>query len=369
MKIGIMLRHIDQHGGGIRVYTQNLLRQMLALRSSHEFVLVYQNPELIGTYGDGERVREVSVRVPSPLLWDQLAVPWVERKEKLDVVFNPKFTIPFVSKAKKVFVFHGSEGFAIPDAYLWYDRWYIRTVAPIYARHADAIISVSHRVKDDVAKFTGVDPDKVFPIHNGYDPGTFHVIGDSNRQAAVRHEYQLPDQFILWTGQIYPPKNFGRLLKAFSQIKDELPHSLVIAGEERWRGKDDLRFVHELGIEGRVKFAGWVSHRDLPVLYNMADLFVLPSLHEGFGIPLLEAMASGCPVLTSTTCSPPEVVAGAGYLVNPLNVEEIANGIRNVLYDRLLRRAMVKKGLERVKFFSWDKCARETLNILEAAGA
>jgi glycosyltransferase involved in cell wall biosynthesis len=367
MKIGIMLRHVEQHHGGVLVYTHNLLREMLALETSHEFVLCYRNPDLIGTYGDGHRVREIAVQAPSALVWDQLAVPWLERKERFDVIFNPKFTIPFSSRAKKVFVIHGSEWFVIPEAYLWYDRWYTHTLTSLYCHNADAVITVSHVVKEDIVKFTGVKPEKVVPVHNGFDPNCFYVIQDSLLLKKVRQAYHLPEHFILWTGQIYPPKNLGRLLEALAQVKREIPHQLVIAGEERWRARKDLALIKRLGIADRIHFTGWVSHDHLPAFYNLADLFVLPSLYEGFGIPLLEAMACGCPVLTSTTGSPPEVVADAGYLVDPLKVNDIAAGMYEVLSNANLRNAMVAKGLERVKDFSWEKCARQTLNVLELA--
>jgi glycosyltransferase involved in cell wall biosynthesis len=369
MKIGIMLRHMEQHHGGVLVYTHNLLREMLAVETPHEFVLIYRNPDLIGTYGDGHRVREIAVQAPSALLWDQLAVPWLERKERFDVIFNPKFTVPFLSKAKKVFVIHGSEWFVIPEAYLWYDRPYTHTLTSLYCRSANSVITVSNVVKKDIVKFTGVKPEKVVPVHNGFDPNRFHVIQDPHLLEAVRQAYQLPEHFILWTGQIYPPKNLGRLLEALAKVKDEMPQKLVIAGEERWRAKEDLELIEQLGIKDRIHFTGWVSHDDLPAFYNLADLFVLPSLYEGFGIPLLEAMACGCPVLTSTTGSPPEVVEDAGYLVDPIKVDEIAAGICEVLSNSELRSTMVAKGLERVKEFSWEKCARETLGVLERVGA
>jgi glycosyltransferase involved in cell wall biosynthesis len=367
MKIGIMLRHLEQHHGGVLVYTHNLLREILALETPHEFVLIYQNPDLIGTYGDGNRVREIAIQAPSVLVWDQMAVPWIERREKFDVIFNPKFTVPFLSRAKKVFVIHGSEWFMIPKSYYWYDRWYTHTFTSRYCHNADAIITVSHAVKKDIVKFTGVKPEKVVTVHNGFDPNRFHMIQDPHLLESVRQAYQLPGHFILWSGQIYPPKNLGRLLEALAQVKDEIPHKLVIAGEERWRAKGDLELIEQLGINDRIHFTGWVSHDHLPAFYNLADLFVFPSLYEGFGLPLLEAMACGCPVLTSTTGSPPEVVEDAGYLVDPIKVDDIAAGICEALSNSERRRTMMAKGLERVRDFSWEKCARQTLKVLELA--
>lgn len=365
-KIGIMLRHYEQHEGGVKVYTQNLLPRLFSMDSKNTYVLMYQNSNLLGTYSAYPNVDEVVLSVPGKILWDQLAVPWIAKKKRLDLVFNPKFTIPFLCKAKKVFVLHGSDWFVNSEGYLWYDRWYFRTSVPLYCRYADAFISVSHAVKKDVVQFTGVDPDKVIPIYHGFDHTRFHVMKDSALLERVRQKYQLPKQFILWVGQIYPTKNIGRLLHAFSQIKDKVPHQLVIAGEHLWGAKDALQSIRDLKIHDRILFTGWVSHDDLPVLYNLAELFVLPSLYEGFGIPLLEAMACGCPVLTSKTASPPEVMDGAAYLVDPLEVNEIAEGTLEMLSSLPRREEMIKRGLQRVKSFNWESCAEKTLAVLES---
>lgn len=367
MRIGLMLRHYEQLGGGVRVYTENLLPRLFTIGKHHEFVLMYQNPALIGTYGSYPNVEEIASRIPGTVLWDQLAVPWMERKRKFDLIFNLKLTVPLAVKARTVFVMHGSEWFIIPESFLWYDRWYFERLAPIYCRRAAAFITVSHRVKRDVLKHIDVNPKKVFPVYNGYDSDLFHIISDRERLRAVQQHYRLPERFILWVGQRYPPKNCGRLFQAFAQIKDDIPHTLVIVGEQRWRAQQELQLVKDLGIQDRVHFAGWVSHDDLPVFYNLADLFVLPSLCEGFGIPLLEAMACGCPIVAANTCTPPEIVEEAGYFVNPLDVGEIASGIKHVLLDQSRREEMARRGLSRVQSFGWAQCAKETLSVLERA--
>jgi glycosyltransferase involved in cell wall biosynthesis len=369
MRIGIMLRHYEQHEGGVKVYTQNLLPRLLSIGSEHHYVLMYQNPDLLGTYANVPCVEEIALPIPGKILWDQVAVPWIAKRKNLDVIFNLKFTVPFFTKVKKVFVLHGSEWFVIPGTFLWYDRWYFRLFLPFYCRRADAIIAVSHTVKQDIVRHIGVCLEKVTTVHNGFNPDVFHPIRDSNRLQSVREKYALPKRFILWVGQIYPPKNFGRLVQAFAEIMDKIPHDLVIAGEERWRAKAELQWIQKLGLERRVRFIGWIAHADLSVLYNLAELFVFPSLYEGFGIPLLEAMAAGCPVLTSKSGSPPEVTDGAAYLVDPLQVDEIGKGICEILSNVQLRELMVKKGFERVNSFSWEKCARETLAVLDSVHA
>lgn len=372
MKIGVMLRHFEQKDGGVRIYTRRLLPALFTHGASHEFVLIYQNPALLGTYSEFANVREVCSRLPGAVIWDQLAVPWIAARHRVDLLFNPKFTVPLRGRASKVFVLHGSEWFVIPEHFLWYDRLYIKCAVPLYLRAADSFIAVSNAVKNDVVRCTGVRESKVAAIHNGFDATAFQVIEDAERLAEVSRKYALPSRFILWVGQLESRKNIARLLTAFARIKDKVPQHLVLAGAQRFafpmaRGVDrDLRLVRELGIEDRVHFPGWVSHADLPAMYCLADLFAFPSLYEGFGIPLLEAMACACPIVTANTCAPPEVVDGAAVLVDPLSVDAIANGMLEMLTNDELRRASIARGLVRVQEFGWERCAREVLALFES---
>ena len=361
-----MLRHYEQQEGGVKVYTKKLLPLLFSLGSRHQYVLIYQNAKLLGTYAQYPNVEEVAIGMPGSVPWDQIAVPWIARKKRLDLIFNPKFTVPFFSKAKKMFVLHGSEWFVIPEHFKKHDQWYFNAFVPLYCRHADAFVAVSNAVKTDVVKHTGVDPGKVFPIHNGFDPTLFQPVRDPGKLLAVRANYKLPDRFILWCGQIESRKNVARLLRAFALIKDSVPHQLVLAGEQRWSTRAELQVMRELNLEDRVYFPGWIEHGDLPAVYSLADLFAFPSLYEGFGIPLIEAMACGCPIVTADTCAPPEVVEGSGCLVDPLSVEDIAAGMLKVLRDAPLRADMIAKGLERAKAFSWDRCARQVLAVFDS---
>ena len=369
MRIGIMLRHYEQHEGGVKHYTKTLLPLLFTLGAKHRYVLIYQNPKLLGTYAAYPNVEELASPLPGTVLWDQLAVPWVTRKLQLEVIFNPKFTVPLLHPAKKIFVLHGSEWFAIPRHFKWYDRLYCRALVPWYCRRADAFIAVSNKVKEDAVRYVHADPNKIFPVHNAIDPRQFHLIEDEARLATVRARHRLPEKFVLWVGQIESRKNVKRLLRAFAAIAGEFPHQLVIAGEQRWSTREELSEVAELGLERRVQFLGWVAHTDLPAIYRLAELFAFPSLYEGFGIPLVEAMACGCPILTADTCAPPEVLAGAGYLVDPYDIEAIATGLRATLSDPALRASMIARGLERAKEFSWEKSAREVLAVFDAVAS
>ena len=364
-----MVRHIDQHEGGVKVYTKKLLPKLFQIGSKHDFVLIYRSAEHLGNYRKWPNVRETVCKMPGNLLWDQIGVSRIAHREKVDLIFNPKFTIPFFGRSKKVFVLHGSEWFVIPEAFQWLDRMYFRNFVPLYCRQADAFVSVASAVGKDAVKHAGISPSKIKPVHNGFDHSDFRVINDESVLAGVRAKYELPEKFIMWVGQMYPPKNLGRLFEAFAKIRDDVPHDLVLAGQEAWRAEHEIELIKQLGIEDRVKFTGWVSHEHLPAIYNLADMFVLPSLYEGFGIPLIEAMACACPVLTSQTGSPPEVTDGAAVLVDPQDIDSIASGMRRVLTDRDLMTEMSQKGLRRAQDFSWDKCAQQVLELLEDVGA
>jgi glycosyltransferase involved in cell wall biosynthesis len=366
MRIGIMLRHYEQHEGGVKHYTKTLLPLLFSLGTQHQYTLIYQNPKLLGTYAGFPNVEELVSRMPGTLLWDQVAVPWVTRNKQLDIIFNPKFTIPFFTRAKTIFVLHGSEWFVIPDVFIWYDNLYTNRMVPLYCRHADAFISVADAVKADAVKYAHADPKNIYTVHNAIDPKQFYFIDDIEQLRSVRSKYRLPEKYIVWVGQIDGRKNVKRLLQAFAQVAGEFPHNLVIVGEQRRGGEEELSVINELGIADRVNFIGWVQHDDLPAIYRMADLFSFPSRYEGFGIPLVEAMACGCPIVTANTCSPPEVVDGAALLVDPYDVAAIAEAMRMVLRDRSLREKMIARGLERAKDFSWDKCARQVLAVFDA---
>jgi glycosyltransferase involved in cell wall biosynthesis len=365
MKIGIMLRHYEQQEGGVKVYTKRILPLLFAMGAQHRYLLIYQNPKLLGTYASHPNVEEVVATMPGTVPWDQIAVPWIARKHRVDLIFNPKFTVPFLTKVKSVFVLHGSEWFVIPEHFRTYDQWYFKRFVPLYCRKAAAFIAVSNAVKADVVEHVGVPPQKVFAIHNGFDPAVFQPVRDTARLQEVRARYKLPEHFILWAGQIESRKNVARLLQAFARIKDRVPHHLVMAGEQRWSTNTELSAMQELGIADRMCFPGWVNHGDLPAVYCLADLFAFPSLYEGFGIPLLEAMACGCPIVTANTCAPPEVTDGAAYLVDPLDVEDIAAGMHAVIVDRARRDEMVSHGIRRAKDFGWEKCAREILAMFD----
>ncbi len=360
-----MLRHYDQHQGGVRVYTRRLLRALLDLRSGHEFVLLYRDPALVGTYGGEPSVEEVALPGRSVVSWDQLAVPAAVDRHRIDVLFNPKYSIPLRARCPAVWVCHGLDWYVMPWASRFVDRMSHRFLVPRYASRAAAIIAVSEVTRQHVMQYLRVPPERVVTVYSGVDD-VFRRPFDAARLGEIRRKYALPERFVLYAGAIYPPKNFTRLVRAYARVGPERGVPLVVAGgENRFLSERELREPDALGISAWVRRPGWVEQEELAGVYAMADALLLPSLFESCGLPVLEAMATGTPVVTADRYGTRELAEGAAVLVDPESVDDIADGIRRVLDDQALRTQLVEAGRERSRAFEWSRCASETLRVLE----
>lgn len=364
-----MLRHYDQHMGGVRVYTRRLLSALLELRSGHRFVFLYRNPELVGTYADHPEVEEIALGARTTLSWDQLAVPRAVGRHGIDLLFNPKYSIPLGAPCPAVWVCHGLDWYVMPWASRFVDRLSHRFLVPRYAARAAAIIAVSEVTRGHVLQFLPTTAERVPVVYSGVDD-VFRRPVDPERRRAIRAKYSLPERFLLYAGAIYPPKNYTRLIRAYARVGPERGIPLVIAGgENRFLSERELREPEALGIGEWVRRPGWVEQEDLAGFYAMAEALLLPSLFESCGLPVLEAMAAGCPVVTADRYGTKELAEGAAVLVDPEDVESIAGGIRRVLEEAPVRERLVAAGRERSRSFTWQRCARDTLSVLERVGA
>lgn len=367
MRIGVMLRHYDQHQGGVRVYTRRLLEAMFGLERRHEFVLLYRSPALLGTYAGVPGVEEVALPAGSVLTWDQFAVPSAVRRLGLDLLFNPKYSIPLRAGCPAVWVCHGLDWYVMPWASRRVDRLSHRFLVPRYAARAAAIIAVSEITRRHVMEYLRVPPERVATVYSGVDD-VFRRPVDAAVADTVRRKYALPPRYLLYAGAIYPPKNFTRLVRAYARVGPECGLPLVVAGgENRFLSERELREPEALGIERWVHRPGWVPQEDLAAVYAMAEALLLPSLFESCGLPVLEAMAAGCPVVTADRYGTKELAEHAAVLVDPESVDGIAEGIRRVLDDAPLRAQLIAAGRERSRDFTWGRCAAETLRVLEAS--
>jgi glycosyltransferase involved in cell wall biosynthesis len=368
MRIGLMLRHYDQHGGGVRVYTRALLRFLAEHPGGHEYVLFFNNPALLGTYAQYPHLREVYVPGRSVLLWDQVGVSRAVTRNGIDVLFNPKYSIPLRGRYPAAWVCHGLDWYVMPWASRWIDRLSHRHLVPRYAQRAAAIIAVSEITREHVMQYLHVAPERVHTVYTGID-AAFRQSVDAPTRAAVRARYHLPERYVLYSGAVYPPKNFTRLIQAYARVGPTLGVPLVIAGgENRFLSEHELQEPQRLNLGDWVHWAGWVDPEQLPAVYQMASALLLPSLFESFGLPIVEAMASNCPVVTSNRYGTLEIAGDAAQLVNPESVESIAEGIHAVLTDTALRERLIARGQERARPFTWDRCGAQTLAVLEQIG-
>ena len=330
----------------------------MKLNQPNKYILLYRRSDQAGRYSSYPNVTELVCRAPSKLWWDQVTVPYIARAEKLDVIFNPKLSVPLFTNCATVLVMHGAEQFAVPHAFPWYDRAYFSIANRLFCRCASAIVSMTQLGARDIAHYMGADPRKIHVIPESYNEHCRVV--SPKRLKRVKKKYGLPDPFLLFVGGLSPLKNLGNVLRALALLRHRLSHKLVVIGFNRWNYKRDLDLLRDLALSDRVIIQGFVDDRDIAAFYNLADGLVFPTLYEGFGMPVLEAMACGCPVITSDTGCSPEVAGDAALLVPPGDPQAISEAILKLTRDAELRNSLVKRGRERVRSFSWKECARQT---------
>ena len=363
MNVGVMLRSMDEQQG-IGVYTKNLMDHLLPLDRRNQYVLYYRNPQFLGRYAAYPHVREKLVTAANKVLWDQVRIPIEARRDQIDVLFHTKFTVPFLTRRKTVMVVHGAAWHTNPELFRRIDNLYVRIMMPWYCRKATAILSNSELTTQDHIRILGLNPSKIHTTRLAADD-RFGIISDAGMLRQVREKYRLPERFILSVIKYDPRKNFGNLIQAFRLAHERVGCKLVVVGIgcEKYREEYHLK---ESGLDDHVLFLGWLEQPELPALYNLAVGLFFPSVYEEFGIPVCEAMSCGCPVVVSTTGALPEVSGEAGILVDPMNPREMAEALSRIWTDDGYRATMAQRALERAKEFSWAKCARETLTVLES---
>jgi len=371
MRIGMMLRTWDEKGG-IGVYTHNLVRELLEQDRRNEYVLFFRNPENLGLFADRANVTERLVRAPGKALWDQVAIPFACWREKIDVVYHPKFTVPFLAPCKSIMVVHGADWF-MPDQAGFYhplDVRYIRTVMPWYFRSAALVISVSQLTTDNFKQVLRLPRGKIRTVYFG--PGKhFGRVEDTARLSEVSRRYELPERFIFTLTKLGDGnrKNFSNLIEAYRLYaeSDPQPAPLVVGGKDCSRLRADYS-IPEDGWGAGVLFPGWIDQQDLPAIYSLAQLYLYPSNLEAFPIPITEALTCGTPIVTSDANGLEELAGDAAVRVDQEQPAEIAAAIGRVMGDAELRADLSRRSLERSRRFSWEKCGRETLELIEAVG-
>jgi glycosyltransferase involved in cell wall biosynthesis len=348
------------HDFGIGTYIRNLLRELARTDQDTEYVLLSREADLGVAAQLGPNFRSVLEPSPNYSVREQLHVPWVLRRERPDVFHAPHYVLPPGVHCRSVVTIHDCIHLMFPQ-YLPSRAAYAYARATMWAaaRRSDRILTVSEASKRDILHFFNVPPEKIVVVYNAIDEH-FRNTPPEDTVARVRERYQLDHKFVLYVGNIKPHKNLVRLIEAFDELRkhgfEDL--KLLIIGALR-------RAVHRHKLHKHVRFLGYLSDETLAVLYRLASAFVFPSLYEGFGLPPLEAMASGTPVVTSNVSSLPEVTGDAAVLVDPYDVDSIVEGLRRVLSDPALAAELGRRGQERAREFSWARSVEKTRQVYQ----
>lgn len=369
MKIAVNCLPFRGELAGTSRYALNTMRWLLANDQSNDYI-IFSTKEFavnIEEYLPNMRYT-ISVcpfkaeRFCVRILWEQCVLPVQLILNKVDILFAPSLSAPVFSGVRCVVVIHDMVAFYFGSRYGKLRKCYIRLLTRCLLEKAERIVTVSQHSMNDIAKHSKKSVSKLSVVYEGVED-KFRVIDDPSVLMCCREKYKLPERFVLYVGMLEPGKNIYRLIRAYSGIYKTIREKLVIAGKKGWAYSEIFELVKELGIEKEVLFTGYVDDKDLPALFNCASVFVYPSLYEGFGLPCLEAMACGVPVITSGVTSLPEVVGDAAVLVDPQNEESIALAIKELVGSEHLREEKQKKGFERIKMFSWEKSTQKLLQV------
>jgi glycosyltransferase involved in cell wall biosynthesis len=367
MRIGIDLSVIQTTKSGVDWYTHHVIIELMGLLAPDEELYLFTNRET-GFEKEAAGFPRVKVitstfRFQEP--WRQFVLPWLLRKHRIDVCFFTNFVLSVAALCPMVLTIHDLSFKLFPRTHSLRNVVWARSLVPISTRRASRIIADSNNTKLDLLRVMNVPDQKVSVVHlgvSGYSPDP--QPGD---EEALMH-YGIFKPYTLYVGTLEPRKNLTMLIKAFDKVvKSGSDAHLVLAGRRGWMAQAIFDELERRDLIGRIHITGYVHEEHLPALYRNATVFIYPSLYEGFGLPPLEAMSSGTPVIVSRNSSLPEVVGDAGIYVNALDADDLAQAMESVINNPELARSLREKGLERAEQFSWKKTAERTLDIIREA--
>lgn len=376
MKVGISTFGGDGGKSGISQYIIQLIREFAQRPDGCRF-------EIIGYEDERSIFVPQSADIPflpfgtdlrrpvRNVLWHQISLPSYCRNQAFDVLFLPAGNrrLPLRSPCPTVGTVHDFSSVHVPGKYDRARMFYITRVLPMLVRRLTHVLTVSESSKRDILEYAGVPDHKVTVTPLAADPSIYFPRDPRGAAELLSARHALRPPFILYTSRIeHPGKNHVRLIRAFADLrrKDGIPHQLVLAGTDRERAGEVHNEAERSGVAKDILFTGFVATEDLPLFYQAADLFVFPSLYEGFGLPILEAMACGTPVACSGTSSLPEVAGDAAVIFDPRDEASIASAIRSIIAGTALRKDLTARGLEQSRRFSWGRTAAQTLEVIRS---
>ncbi|OGY25464.1 MAG: hypothetical protein A2Z24_01985 [Candidatus Woykebacteria bacterium RBG_16_44_10] len=363
MLIGIDASRVaKEEKTGTENYSWNLINALASIDKKNHYVLYFNK---IPSNFEISQTNFSTKVIPSPRFWTQGRLAFECFVRPPDILFVPAHTIPALRRPglKTVTTIHDLGAEFLAEYHQFPQKIYLNWATKYIAQHATHLIAVSNFTKKDLIRILKVRAGRISVVYEGVDTKIFYHRPDWEIKQ-VRANYGIVKDYFLYVGTIQPRKNLTRLMEAFaaSELKNI---DLVLAGSSGWLNEEIYKAPEKFSVSNHVSFLGYVDREDLPALYGGALGLAFPSLYEGFGLPILEAFACGCPVLTSNIGAMAEVSGEAAFLVDPLSKDEIAAGLKKLATDKALRENLIKKGEEKVKEFSWEKTARETVKIFE----
>ena len=369
MRIAIDARKLRDFGIG--TYIRNILMELSRLDRETEYVVLCRPDDIEAGDVLGRNFRMVAETAATYSVAEQFKIPLVLAREGVRLVHEPHYVLPPLLQCRSVVTIHDCIHLMFPE-YLPNRLAYYYAKGSMWAasKKSDRILTVSEASKRDILRFFNVPPEKVAVIHNAIDE-RFLAPADPERMELVKQRYQLDHPFVLYVGNIKPHKNIERLIAAFGRAREQCDNKLklIIIGDEISKYPGLRQQVHKHKLDKYVRFLGFQPMETLAAFYRLARAFVFPSLYEGFGLPPLEAMACGAPVVTSNVSSLPEVAGGAALLVDPYDEEAIAASIVRAVNDEALRADLIARGRERARMFSWKQSVQKIHEIyMQVAG-
>ncbi len=364
MKVGITTAFFRNYRAGTWVYAKNLVQAMDGLAAGDRgfFTVDYLDVPITGLANIRHRRYGGVMNTPAKIVWPNLILPDRAGRDGFDLIHATTHYGTFVPcRYKNVITVTDVSPLLHPETHGRLQGMYHRHIFPQVLKRADAVVTISASSKKDIVSCCGIGEDKVHVIHLGVEARFVPGVGGDSEVAR-----RLPDRYILNIGTLEARKNLPRLLEAFAVARKKgLDRKLLIGGAAGWRLSNLAAVVEKHRLEEDVVFLGYVKDEELPILYGRAEFFVYPSLYEGFGLPILEAMACGTPVITSDCSSMPEVAGEAAMLVDPYDVTALAEKMLALASDKELVLSLRSRGIERARLFSWEKTAEETIALYE----
>ena len=375
-RIGIDARFYGPLGKGLGRYTQEVVDNVLKIDRDNEYVIFLSKDNFDEFQSDHPHLTKVLADVRWYTIAEQIRMPLIIAKQKLDLMHFPHFNVPIFSPTKFVVTIHDliltkfptTRATTLGPVLYWLKNMAYRFGINLAVKRAKKIIAISQFTKDDIIEQFKVDAKKIVVTYEGVanlSSGHDNLFAAKLDPKEILSDYCILEPYLLYVGNAYPHKNLEFLIEVFNKIHQEQKHlKLVLVGKDDYFYSRLKQFAHEHKAEA-VIFPGYVPDQKLEVLFKRATAYIFPSQYEGFGLPPLEAMSRGCPVISSNSTCLPEVLGDAALFIDPNSGEELEHAIKQIMTDETLRQILIKKGFERVKRYDWWECARETTEIYE----